>query len=124
MRRHIDSIPARASSEIQCVRERKEEREGESALFVWLISHQPTILFYQNKPVTSNQPVVLFSQNKSAPAISYQPNEQTARWWVHHHILHELVILQPAANDVIHHDYEHVWITFSPMTKISQTNKL
>jgi hypothetical protein len=28
MRRHIDSIPARASSEIQCVRERKEERGG------------------------------------------------------------------------------------------------
>jgi hypothetical protein len=45
------------------------------ALFVWLISHQPAVLFSQNKPATSNQPAVLFSQNKSAPAISHQPNE-------------------------------------------------
>jgi hypothetical protein len=48
------------------------------ALFVWLISHQPTVLFSQNKPAASNQPAVLFSQNKSAPAISHQPNEQAA----------------------------------------------
>jgi hypothetical protein len=48
------------------------------ALFVWLISHQPAVLFSQNKPATSNQPAVLFSQNKSAPAISHQPNEQAA----------------------------------------------
>jgi hypothetical protein len=47
-------------------------------LFAWLISHQPTVLFSQNKPATSNQPVVLFSQNKSAPATSNQPNEQAA----------------------------------------------
>jgi hypothetical protein len=46
------------------------------ALFVRLISHQPAVLFSQNKPATSNQPTVLFSQNKSAPAISHQPNEQ------------------------------------------------
>jgi hypothetical protein len=45
-------------------------------MFVWLISHQPTVLFSQNKSATSNQPAVLFSQNKSAPAISHQPNEQ------------------------------------------------
>jgi hypothetical protein len=45
-------------------------------LFVWLISHQPAVLFSRNKPATSNQPAVLFSQNKSAPAISHQPNEQ------------------------------------------------
>jgi hypothetical protein len=38
------------------------------SLFVWLISHQPTVLFSQNKPATSNQPTVLFSHNKSAPA--------------------------------------------------------
>jgi hypothetical protein len=44
-------------------------------MFVRLISHQPTVLFSQNKPATSNQPAVLFSQNKSAPAISHQPNE-------------------------------------------------
>jgi hypothetical protein len=45
-------------------------------LFVWLTSHQPAVLFSQNKPAISNQPAVLFSQNKSAPAISHQPNEQ------------------------------------------------
>jgi hypothetical protein len=38
--------------------------------FVWLIGHQPVVLFSQNKPATSNQPAVLFSQNKSAPATS------------------------------------------------------
>jgi hypothetical protein len=48
-----------------------------NALFAWLISHQPAVLFSQNKPATSNQPAVLFSQNKSAPAISHQPTEQT-----------------------------------------------
>jgi hypothetical protein len=47
-----------------------------SALFAWLISHQPAVLFSQNKSATSNQPAVLFSQNKPAPAISHQPNEQ------------------------------------------------
>jgi hypothetical protein len=41
------------------------------SLFAWLISHQPAVLFSQNKSATSNQPVVLFSQNK--PATS-QPN--------------------------------------------------
>jgi hypothetical protein len=46
------------------------------ALFVWLISHQPAVLFSRNKSATSNQPAVLFSQNKSAPAIRHQPNEQ------------------------------------------------
>jgi hypothetical protein len=51
-----------------------------ASLFAWLISHQPTVLFSQNKPVTSNQPTVLFSQDKSAPAISHQPNEQAV--WV------------------------------------------
>jgi hypothetical protein len=45
-------------------------------MFVRLISHQPAILFSQNKPATSNQTAVLFSQNKSAPVISHQPNEQ------------------------------------------------
>jgi hypothetical protein len=48
----------------------------EFALFVWLISHQPAVLFSQNKPATINQPAVLFSQNKSAPAISHPPNDQ------------------------------------------------
>jgi hypothetical protein len=40
------------------------------ALFAWLISNQPTVLFSQNKPATSSQPTVLFSQNKPAPATS------------------------------------------------------
>jgi hypothetical protein len=47
-----------------------------SALFVWLISHQPAVLFSQNKPAASNQPTIFFSQNKSASATSHQPNEQ------------------------------------------------
>jgi hypothetical protein len=41
-------------------------------MFVWLISHQPAVLFSQNKPATSNQPTVLFSQKKSAPASNQQ----------------------------------------------------
>jgi hypothetical protein len=51
------------------------------SLFAWLISHQPAVLFSQNKPATSNQPAVLFSQNKSTPAISHQPTEQAAWHW-------------------------------------------
>jgi hypothetical protein len=50
-----------------------------NALFVWLISHQPIVLFSQNKPATTNQPAVLFSQNKPAPTTNHQPNEQAAR---------------------------------------------
>jgi hypothetical protein len=50
------------------------------ALFAWLISHHPIVLFSQNKSATNNQPAVLFSQNKPAPAISHQPNEQAASW--------------------------------------------
>jgi hypothetical protein len=46
------------------------------ALFVWLISHQPAVLFSQKKLAISNQPTVLFSQNKTAPTISHQPTEQ------------------------------------------------
>jgi hypothetical protein len=46
------------------------------SLFAWLISHQPAVLFSQNKPATSNQSAVLFSQNKPAPVISHQPTEQ------------------------------------------------
>jgi hypothetical protein len=47
-----------------------------NTLFVWLISHQPAVLFSQNKSAISNQSTVLFSQNKPAPAISPQPTEQ------------------------------------------------
>jgi hypothetical protein len=50
------------------------------SLFVWLISHQPTVLFSQNKPATNNQPTVLFSHNKSASAISHQPTS-FCFWW-------------------------------------------
>jgi hypothetical protein len=52
------------------------------ALFAWLISHQPAVLFSYNKPAISNQPAVLFSQNKSAPAISHQPTEQARCGWL------------------------------------------
>jgi hypothetical protein len=48
------------------------------SLFARLISHQPAVLFSQNKPATSNQPAALFFQNKPAPAISHQPTEQAA----------------------------------------------
>jgi hypothetical protein len=47
-----------------------------SALFVWLISHQPAVFFSHNKPAINTQPTVLFSQNKSAPATSQLRNEQ------------------------------------------------
>jgi hypothetical protein len=47
------------------------------ALFAWLISHQPAVLFSHNKPATSNQPAVLFSQNKPTPAISHMKDNQT-----------------------------------------------
>jgi hypothetical protein len=49
------------------------------ALFVWLISHQPSVFFSHNKPATSNQPTVRFSQNKPAPVISHQPNKQAVK---------------------------------------------
>jgi hypothetical protein len=47
-------------------------------VFVSLTSHQPAVLFSQNKSAIGNQLTVLFFQNKSAPAISHQPKEQTA----------------------------------------------
>jgi hypothetical protein len=46
-----------------------------SAMSAWFISHQPTVLFSQNKSTISKQRAVLFSQNKPAPAISHRPNE-------------------------------------------------
>jgi hypothetical protein len=49
-----------------------------TALFAWLISHQSTVLFSQNKPATSNQPTLLFSQHKPASTISHQPKEHAA----------------------------------------------
>jgi hypothetical protein len=50
-----------------------------NSLFAWLISHQATVLFSQNKSAISNQPALLFSQNKPAPAISHEPNEHVPR---------------------------------------------
>jgi hypothetical protein len=47
-------------------------------MFAWLISHQPAVLFSQNKPAINNQTAVPFAFNKPAPAISHQPNEQAA----------------------------------------------
>jgi hypothetical protein len=52
-----------------------------NALFAWLISHQPAVLFSHNKSATSNQPAVLFSQNKLAPAISQQNRLQGKNLW-------------------------------------------
>jgi hypothetical protein len=46
------------------------------SLLVRLISHQPAVLFSQNKPATTNQPAVLFTHKRSASATSHQPTEQ------------------------------------------------
>jgi hypothetical protein len=79
-------FPERCTSSIQDLAENKKyvhvrntAHFSTSTPFVWLISHQPAVLFSQNKPATSNQPTVLFSQNKSAPAINHQPNELAAQ---------------------------------------------
>jgi hypothetical protein len=78
---------------------RREQSRGGCArvhsLFAWLISHQPTVLFSQNKPATSNQSAVLFSQNKSAPAISHQPNEQAVSCVRRYGPATKLVIMWP-----------------------------
>jgi hypothetical protein len=47
-------------------------------LFAWLISHQPAVLFSQNKPATSNQPAVLLSEQIST---SHQPPAKRTGWW-------------------------------------------
>jgi hypothetical protein len=56
-------------------------RETFVGKFAWLISHQPTILFSQNKPATSNQPEpassTLLSEQTST---SHQPTEQAGGW--------------------------------------------
>jgi hypothetical protein len=62
-----------------------EDHRHINALFAWLISHQPAVLFSHNKPATSNQPAVLFSQNKPAPAISHQPTEQAVIFFASAH---------------------------------------
>jgi hypothetical protein len=41
-----------------------------AALFAWLISHQPSVLFSQNKSAINIRPTLLFSQNKSALTIA------------------------------------------------------
>jgi hypothetical protein len=66
----------------------KQDRRGREhgscptrALFAWLISHQPIVLFSQNKPATSNQQPAnstFLSEQISTSAISHQPNEQAA----------------------------------------------
>jgi hypothetical protein len=52
-----------------------------ASLFVCLISHQPAVLFSQNKSATSNQPTIFFSQNKPASATS-----QTDRLFESHRV--------------------------------------
>jgi hypothetical protein len=44
------------------------------ALFVWLISHQPTVLFSQNKPVITNQPSPTSQQYFSLRTNQHQPS--------------------------------------------------
>jgi hypothetical protein len=38
-----------------------EDAANINAMFAWLISHQPTVLFSHNKSAISNQSAVLFS---------------------------------------------------------------
>jgi hypothetical protein len=48
---------------------------GNLALFAWLISHQPAVLFSHNKPATSNQPAVLsLRRNQHQPSAASQLN--------------------------------------------------
>jgi hypothetical protein len=47
----------------------KEKQQSANALFAWLISRQPTVLFSQNKPATSNQP-----ESASSILLSEQTN--------------------------------------------------
>jgi hypothetical protein len=70
--------PPAAAAESACKSATHRPRPS-AALFAWLISHQPAVLFSHNKLAISNQPTVLFSQNKPALDISHQPTEQTAR---------------------------------------------
>jgi hypothetical protein len=44
-----------------------------TALFVWLISHQPAVLFSQNKPATSQQYFSLRT-NQHQPSATSQTN--------------------------------------------------
>jgi hypothetical protein len=57
-------------------RNRKLQEINVYAMFVWLISHQPAVLFSHNKLATSNQPPVILSQYKSALATNHHSNEQ------------------------------------------------
>jgi hypothetical protein len=51
------------------------------ALFAWLISHQPTVLFSQNKPATSNQPEPASSTLLSEQTnTSHQPPANRTGW--------------------------------------------
>jgi hypothetical protein len=59
------------------------------ALFAYLISHQPTVLFSQNKSTINNQPAILFSQNKPAPATS-QTNRPTHHICMQFHEVYEI----------------------------------
>jgi hypothetical protein len=55
-------------------------------LFAWLINHQSSVFFSENKSTTNNT-AVLFSQNKLAPTTDHQPNQHTVFFgsyaWVH-----------------------------------------
>jgi hypothetical protein len=57
----------------------KTTKENDKSLFVWLNSHEPEVLFSQNKPATSNQSTLFFSQNKSALATNHLSNEHAEK---------------------------------------------
>jgi hypothetical protein len=69
--------PLRETQDLEKEQRKKKEgqKKGSSALLVWLISHQPAVLFSHNKPATSNQPAVRFLSEQIST--SHQPNGQT-----------------------------------------------
>jgi hypothetical protein len=55
-----------------------ETAGGTVSLFGWLISHQPAVLFSQNKPTTSQQYSSL-KTNQHQPSATSQPNKLCIR---------------------------------------------
>jgi hypothetical protein len=51
------------------------------ALFVWLFSHQPALLFSQNKPAISQQYFPLTTNQHQPSATCHRPNEQAGNFY-------------------------------------------
>jgi hypothetical protein len=70
-RQHVDGSPALAVSTEE--KNRWAVLHEKMRLFAWLISHQPTVLFSQNKPATSQQYFSLRT-NQHQPSATGQMN--------------------------------------------------